>query len=268
MSDNRGTMHTKVRAALLATCIASFLSGPVPRAWGQGTEVQILCSNGIRAAVEKLLPGWERSLKTHIKIQYGASANFKRSIEGGEGFDLAILTPPLVEDLIKQGKIAAGSETEIASTGVGFAVRAGVPKPDVTTPDAIKQLLLKAKSIGYVKQGASTTAIVNLFDRLGISNEIPNKIIYQPGAAESMASVASGQVEVGIALISEVLSVPGVQLAGPFPADYQARITMAAGISASSTNHEVAGKIVKALTGADAARTIKATGLEPVKAGK
>jgi molybdate transport system substrate-binding protein len=171
----------------------------------------------------------------------------------------------LIEDLIKQGKMAAGSEVKIASTGVGIAVRAGLPKPDLSTPEAVKQTLLKAKSIGYVKEGASTAAIVNMFDRLGISQEVQSKVVFQAGADQSMAAVAAGKVDVAIALISEILAVPGVQLAGSFLPEFQRPIVMAAGIAGATKNREAAQMIIHSLTSAAASSTIKASGLDPLR---
>jgi len=263
-------MNTHLRTALLAACIPALLLPPAQSMAAQdtetGTEIRIFCSNGLRAAMEKLLPEYERSMGKRMKVQYGASATFKRSIEAGEPFDLAILTPQLIEDLIKKGKIAAGTEVNIASTGIGVAIRAGSPKLDVTTPEAMKQTLLKAKSIGYVKEGASAAAIVNMLNRLGIYEQVQSKIVYQPGAERSMASVAGGQTDIAFALISEILSVPGVQLAGPFPSEFQRPVTMSAGIANSTKNREVADKIIKSLISADASTTIKATGLDPARA--
>jgi molybdate transport system substrate-binding protein len=230
----------------------------------QDTEIRILCSNGIRAAVEKLVPQYERSMRRSIKIQYGASAVLKRSIEGGEGFDLVLLSQPIIADLTKEGKIAEGTGVDLASSGIGIAVRAGVPKPDVTTSEAIKQTLLRSKSIGYVKEGAGTPAIIDMLKRLGISENIQPKTVLQPGAEQSMANVASGQVDVAFALISEIVPAPGVQLAGPLPPEFQKRIIMTAGIASSTKNREAASQIIKSLTSAAAATTIKATGLDPI----
>jgi molybdate transport system substrate-binding protein len=229
-------------------------------------EIRILCSNGLRVAMLKLLPQYERAAGRRIKVQYGPSATFKRAIEAGESFDLAILTHPLIEDLTKQGKIAAGTAVDIGTTGIGVAVRAGRPKPDVTTPEAMKQTLLKAKSIGYVKEGASAAAIVDMLNRLGIRDQVQSKIAFPTGAEQSMSRVAGGQTEVAFALISEILSVPGVQLAGPFPPEFQRPIMMSAGIANSTQNRAAVDKIVKSLTSAEAAVTIKAAGLDPAPA--
>ncbi len=258
-------MNARSRTALLAACISVFslLAAPTVVA-AQDAEIRIVCSNGFRAAMEKLRPEYERAIGRKTNVQFGASANFKRSIEGGEPFDLAVLTPQIVEDLIKAGKMAPGTAVDLASTGIGVAARAGLPKPGVSTAQAMKQTLLKAKSIGVVKVGAGTAPVVSMLSQLGISEEVQRKTVYQSGAEESMAHIAGGQVEIAFALISEILPAPGVQLAGPLPAEFQKPIVMAAGISSSTKNREAVNQIVKSLTGAAAAKSIKAAGMDPV----
>jgi len=258
-------MNKPAKAALLAASIPAFLflsaqSAPAQ----QDTEIQMLCSNGFREAMQKLLPEAERAAGRRINLQFGASANFKRSIEGGEPFDLAIVTPQIIADLIKEGKIAPGTATDLASTGIGIAVRAGQPKPDVSTVEAIKRTVLQAKSIGYVQVGAGTPAIINLLDGLGISADVQRKTVYQPGAEQSMRSLATGETDLVFGLISEILPAPGVQLAGPFPPEFQKRIVMTAGIAASTKNRRAATEIVKSLTSAAAAAAIQTTGMDPI----
>jgi molybdate transport system substrate-binding protein len=253
-----------VRTALLAACIPAFTLFAAQVASAQDTAIHILCSNGFRAAMEKLQPQAEQAAGRPVKLEFGPSANFKRSIESGAPFDLAIVTPQIVEDLIKEGKVAAGTKVDLASTGIGIAVRAGRPKPDVSDAQAVKQMLLGAKSIGYVKVGAGTPAIVDMLNRLGVAAEVQSKTVFQSGAEESMANVAGGKVDVAFALVSEILPVPGVQLAGPVPSEFQRQITMAAGISASTKNRKALDEIVKSLTSAAAATSIKAAGLDPI----
>jgi molybdate transport system substrate-binding protein len=261
-------MNTHARAALLTSCLAAFILPLRETAAGQDTEIRILCSNGIRAAVEKLLPEYERSMGRSMKVQYGTSAGLKRSIEGGEPFDLVLLSQPVIADLIKEGKIAEGTGVDLASSGIGIAVRAGAPKPDVSTAEAIKQTLLRSKSIGYVKEGAGTPAVTNLLKGLGISEDVQRKTVLQAGAEQSMASVAAGQVEVAFGLVSEIVPASGVQLAGPIPSEFQKRIIMSAGIASSTKNREAAGAIIQRLASRASAATIQATGLDPITKGK
>jgi len=252
------------RTALLAACISAVTLLPPQTAAAQESEIRILCSNGFRAAMLKLQPGFEHSMGRKMNIQFGPSASFKRSIESGEPFDLAILTPQIIADLIKDGKLAAGTAVDLASSGIGVAVRAGVAKPDVSTGQAIKQTLLKAKAVGYVKEGASSPAIADLLSRLAIGDEVQRKTVFQPGAERNMASVAEGQTDVAFGLISEILPAPGVQLAGPLPPEFQKRIGLTAGIASATKNRKAVNEIIKSLTSPAAAATIKTVGLDPI----
>lgn len=252
-------MRKPARAALLAAfALLAIQSTPA-----QDTEIRIICSNGFRAALQKLLPQAEHASGRKAKVQFGASRNLKGSIENGEPFDLAILTPQIIGDLTKEGKIASGTALDLASTGIGVAVRAGATKPDVATAQAIKQALLGAKSIGYVQVGAGTPAIVEMLDKLGISQDVAKKTIFQTGAEESMKNLADGKVDLALALVSEVLPASGVQFAGPVPSEFQRKIIMTAGIAGATKNREAANQFVKSLTSASAATAIQAAGMEP-----
>jgi molybdate transport system substrate-binding protein len=245
------------RAALLAVLF-------FPVAPAQDTEIHIICSNGFRAGLEKLLGDAERASGRTAKVLYGASANLKKSIESGEPFDLAILTPQIVDDLIQDGKIASGTKVDLATSGVGLAVRTGAPKPDVTTAAAMKQTLLNAKSIGYVGVGAGTPAILDMLDHLGVRDAVQSKVVLQEGAAESMKNLADGKLDVDFALISEILPAPGVQLAGPLPPEFQRKIVLSSGIASAATNREAASKFIKSLTSPAAAAAVKSVGLDPI----
>ncbi|HTC87922.1 MAG TPA: substrate-binding domain-containing protein [Bryobacteraceae bacterium] len=253
--------NTGLRTALLVLLI----SGVAP---ADDAHVQVLCSNGFRAALDKLLPEAQRTIGHPVNVKFGTSASFKQAIEGGEQFDLVIVTPQIIGDLIKDGKIAAGTQVNLASTGEGMAIRTGQPKPDVSSAQAMKQTLLQLKSIGVVKVGAGTPAVVDMLNRLGITEQVQPKIVYQEGADQSMANLASGKVEAAFGLISEVASVPGVQFAGPLPAEFQRKIFMTAGISGAAKNRKAAEGIIQSFTNAASAEAITAANLEPASKGK
>src|SRR5439155_18893052 len=139
-----------------------------------------------------------------LAIVFGSSAALKRKIEAGDAFDLAILTPETTTDLTKAGKIASGTAADLARTGIGFGIRNGAPKPDVSTPDAVKQTLLKAKSISIVKEGASRATIDKMFDRLGIVQAVASKTTLEAGTEKAGESVAEGRSEIEIVPLSEV----------------------------------------------------------------
>jgi molybdate transport system substrate-binding protein len=227
----------------------------------QSADIHVLSSNGIRSAMEKLIPEYERKSGYQMNIQFGASATLKTSIEHGEPFDVAILTLQVIDDLIKQGRIASETLNPLATTDIGIAVRAGTSRPAVKTAGAVKQLLLKSRTVGYVQEGASTPAIVNMLNRLGIAEQIRRKTIFQAGAGESMASVADGQTDVAFALVSEIVSAAGVQLAGPLPSEFQRPIIMTSGISTSTNKRAAADKLIQLLMSPEAETVIKSTGL-------
>src|SRR5262245_3283569 len=142
----------------------------------QAAEIQVLCSNGLKAVMEDLAPQFERATGHKVVVKYGLAAGFKQQIEAGEAFDLAVLTPPLIDDLIKQGKLAADSRAVIARTGLGLMIRAGAPKPDVSNTEAFKRSLTGAKSIAFAKEGASGVAFVALIERLKITDNLKAKL--------------------------------------------------------------------------------------------
>jgi len=231
-------------------------------------ELRVICSNGIKGTMDKLIPHYEQTSGRHIAIQYGASAVLKRTIEGGEPFDLTILTPGTLEELVKEGKVAAGTRTDIATAKLGAGIRAGAPKADISTPEAIKRRLLAAKSITFAKEGAATAAINKMLDRLGIATELKSKIVLQTESGRAEETVAGGENEIVFAPVSEIIPVHGIELLGLFPAEFQSPLVMSAGFGARGANREAATAFVAFLTSPAAAPAIKASGMEPLSKGK
>src|SRR5882762_1118246 len=172
MKTSGGTLKTKVTklgaiaAAALAMTAGFILFAQRTRA--QGTELLVVVSDGMKPSVEELVPQIEHSIGRKITAQYNSSKAIREKIQSGEPFDAAILTSDIIDDLINQGKIAAGTRADIARTGMGVGVRAGAPKPDVSTPEALKRTLLSAKSISFNPSGASAPHIHEIFEHLGI----------------------------------------------------------------------------------------------------
>lgn len=240
----------------------------MPTLPAQSAELHVVCSNGFRAAMQKLLPQAERAAGEKVNIEFGASRNLKESIDQGKAFDLLVVTPQVIDELIKEGKVAAGTKMDLAASNVGVAVRAGRPKPDVSTAQAIKQTLLAAKSIGYVKVGAGTPAFLDMFEKLGITDALREKTVYQAGAGESMKNLAAGKIDIALALVSEVVHVPGVQLAGPVPAEFQRPVVMTAAIASATKSRAASERFIHALTGPSASAPIREAGMEPGASSK
>lgn len=225
-------------------------------------EIRVLCSNGLKAVFEELAPQFERASGHKVVVKFGLAAGFKQQIDSGEAFDLAILTPPLIDDLIKTGKMAADSRTVIARTGLGIMIRAGARKPDVRTTDSFKRALIGAQSIAYAREGASGVAFAALIERLGMGETLKAKLKPTATGEEVNDLVVRGGAEFGILPLSEILAVKGAELGGMFPADIQSYITMAAAVSSSAKQPAAARDLIKFLTGPSVLPVIKAKGME------
>ena len=250
-------------AAAMAASTLGFVFLLAPCAPAQPAPIHVLVSNGVRAVVEDLQSQCEKAIGHPLAIQYSAAALLKQKVDAGEPFDVALLTTEVTDELIKEGKIAADSRVDLGRAGVGLGVRSGAPKPDISTPEAMKRTLLNAKSITYASEGAARVLIERIFDRLGIANELKPKIMLQSVPGRPQTAVAGGQAEMVMTLVSEILPVKGVDLVGPVPKELQSYVSFRGGVSANTKNGEASRAVVKFFTGAKAAPAYKARGLEP-----
>jgi molybdate transport system substrate-binding protein len=224
-----------------------------------------MVSDGLKTVVEEVTPQIEHATGRKLAAQFNSSKNLRDKIQGGEPFDVAILTSDVLEDLIKLGKIAAGTRAEISRTGMGMGVRAGAPKPDISTPEALKQTLLKAKSVSFNPTGASAAHTYDMFTRLGITEAMKPKLILDAEAGRPQMNVAGGKVELVISLLPEIKFFPGVDLVGPIPPDFQSYINFAGGIAMNARDAEAARKLIQFITGPEVIPVLKAKGMEALK---
>src|SRR5882762_4974590 len=231
----------------------------------QGAELLVVVSDGMKPSVEELVPQIEHSIGRKLAVQFNSSKALREKIQSGEPFDAAILTSDIIDDLIKQGKIAEGTRADIARTGMGVGVRAGAPKPDVSTPEALKRTLLSAKSISFNPSGASAPHVYDIFQRLGIAENVKSKLMLKENAepGRPQMDVADGKADLVITLIPEIKFFKGVELAGPVPADLQSYISFAGGVATNSHNADAAKALIKFITSPAAAPILKAKALEP-----
>jgi molybdate transport system substrate-binding protein len=234
-------------------------------AMAQNAPVHVLASNGVKAVIEDLQKQAEAAIKRPLAIEYDTSSSVKKRIEGGEAFDVAILTSDVIGDLAKAGKIATGTPTEIARCGIGVGVRSGASKPNIATSDALKKTLLASKSVTFAQDGASRVYILQMFDKFGIADSMKAKTILEQGSTRSNARVADGSAEMIMTLVSEILPAPGVQLVGPLPADVQHYVDFAAGIGANSKNTDAGKALTKFFSSPATAPTLKKMGMEKPK---
>lgn len=225
-------------------------------------QITVLCSNGLKAVLEDLVPKFERTVKHTVVVKYGLAAALKQRIEGGEAFDVTFVTPTVMDDLIAHGKIAGDTRTTIARTGLALAIRAGARKPDISTVDAFKRVLLNAKSIAYAKEGASGVAFAALVQRLGIADDLKSRTRLTTTGAEVGEAVVKGDAEFGVLPVSEILPVKGAELLATFPADVQSYVVMVGGVSAASRHASAGRELIAYLTAPAALPVIEAKGME------
>ncbi len=243
--------------------VAAGLAAAICVGGAQAAELKVLCSNGLREVMLELAPEFERASGHKLDLTFGLAAAFKQKIEAGEPFDVVVVTPALLDETIKLGKVSGDNRAIIARAGNGLAIRAGAPRPDIATSAAFKTTLLDAKSIAYAKAGQSGVYFVGLLDRLGIANAVKAKSLPQASGVEVGAAVAHGEAELGVLPVSEILPVKGVELLGPFPADLQGYVVMEAGVAAAAKDKAAAAALVKFLKSPDHSAVIKQKGMEP-----
>ena len=226
-------------------------------------QVRVIASNGVKAVLEDLRPQMEQTLAQPVRMEFATSAVQAEKIEKGEAFDVAVLTSDLMDALTKAGKLAQTPKLSLSRAGVGVGVRKGAKKPDIRTPEAFKKTLLDAKSITYAGDGASRVTLEKAFDKMGIADAMKKKTMLEQGSTRSTAKVASGEAEMVLTLVSEILPAPGVELVGQIPAEFQTYVSFSAGVSAKPGNSPAAAALIKFLSGPAVGPVLKARGMEP-----
>jgi molybdate transport system substrate-binding protein len=222
--------------------------------------IKILSGGAMRSLMVEIVPLFERVSGAKVAIEFRLTSVLKTEIEEGAAFDIALLPRPELDELVKAGRIADGATADVTRSAVGLAVRTGAPKPDIGTVSAFKSALLAAKSIAY-SDGPSGAYIAGLLEQLGIAPDMKpkTKLTSRPVAE----LVAEGDAEIGLQQIVAILPVKGAELVGPLPAELQNVIIYAAGIAARAGAPAVARAFVAFTKTPQAARLIRAKGMEP-----
>ena len=233
----------------------------------ESAEIKVLCANGMQTVMEDLAPKFERATGHKLLITFATGGATVKLAGGGEPADVVIAPHRGIDGLVKDGKVAADAVTAIASTGISVAVRKGAPKPDISSPEALKHALLAAKSITYLNPadgGASGIHFAKVLDRLGIANEMKSKTVFAPKAGAVGAFVASGEAEIGVIQYQLLFSVPGIEIVGPLPGDLQDSTVFSGAILGRSRDATASRTLISFLRSPEAAAVIKAKGMEPV----
>ena len=228
-------------------------------------EIDAMITTAMKAAVDELAPPFERASGHVLRITYGPSGGLARRLNAGEAADLVVVDSKALDELIKQGKVVAG-RTDVARTGIGIAVRKGAPKPDVSSPEALKRALLAAKSIAHTAPaggGVTAAHVMGVFEKLGIAAEVTPKVKLAAGGPNGRVSVliSSGEAEIGLQQVSELMSNPDVEVIGMLPPELQQVTTYSAGIATSAKEPDAARVLIHFLAAPDAIAIYKLRGL-------
>jgi molybdate transport system substrate-binding protein len=230
------------------------------------TKLSVYSSIGVRSAAEELFRKFEKQNGSQLAVTWGTAPMLVARIEAGERADVLILSRAGIDALGKLGKIAPGSDVTLAGSGVAIAVKAGAPKPDISTAEALKQALLKAKSIAYSQPsagGASGVYFAKLLERMGIAEQMRPKTKYPPAGGFSAELLLTGAAELAVQQKPELLHVPGVEIVGFLPGDLNLVTEFAAAIMAGSANAQTAKMLIDALRSPQAALVFRSKGLDP-----
>ena len=253
-------MPRTLPAAAAAFCVSVLALA----ASAQAAEVKVLAVGALTGAFKELIPQFERASGHKLIVQYQATPVLLKQIEAGEPFDLAILIASALNDPTKQA-LFTGPRTPVSSMGLGAAVRAGAPKPDLRSADSFKQALLNAKSVAILPESINGKHFISVFDRLGIGEPMKAKIKPQKAPEDVAQAVAKGEAELALFVANLLLGVPGVDYAGPVPAEFQQTLVFTAALGSKAKEPEAANALIKHLTTPASAAVMKAHGMDVPK---
>jgi molybdate transport system substrate-binding protein len=236
--------------------------GSTPTAAPRAGELKILAGGSMTASLKEFAPLFERASGHKLDIQFAGTPELIRQATSGAPFDLGVVPVDVMKDAAARAKFAAAPPVDIARVGYGVAVRAGAPKPDISTPAALKAALLHAQSITLYPESAAGAYVRKVFDRLSIADAMQAKLKPQAAPGQIPTAVANGEAELGV-FLTNVLIGPGVELAGPFPGDLQSELVFVGALAAESKDTAAAQAFLDYLKTPEAAAVFKAKGVTP-----
>ena len=225
------------------------------------TEVQIIAGGGIAGPLKEIAAQFESTTGHKLMIRYGTTPELIGMATGGP-FDAGVVPVDVMRNDAARAAFAAGAPSEVARVGLGVAVRAGASKPEIGTPDALRETLLNARSISSIPESATGYLLARIYERLGITEAMKARIRPQPTPARIVQSVASGETELGL-FLANVLTAPGIDLVGPFPPELQLEVVFTAALSAGARQAEAATAFIAYLRSPAAAAVIRSKGMRP-----
>ena len=246
----------------IASALASALGLAMISTAVSAAEINFVSSTAMREPLEELVPAFEKMSGHKVVVAFYPAATLVIKVKEGVPADLVMTTPDNIETLTKDGKLVAGSRVDFAHSSVGVAVRAGAPKPDISTPDGLKKALLAAKSVG-ISKGPSGVYLMKLMDRLGIADQVKAKVVSPDLGVRVGTLVAKGEAEIGVQQVNELLPIAGIDFVGKLPKELRTVIVYGAARGTNAKEWSAAEALVKYLTSPAAAAILKKLGLDP-----
>ncbi len=251
-----------VGAAIIALTF-SILGGTEAAA----AELKVFCANAMESTIKDLGPKFERASGHTLAITFGTVGQLVKRLQADETADVVFMPRQGIESLIRDDKVAAANVAIVARSSMGVAIRKGAPKPDISSAEAFKRVLLAARSITYsdpARGGTSGPHFARVLERLGIADQMKAKTVFLPEGGLIGILVANGKAELAMHEFQQLLQVPGIEIVGPLPADLQNAVVFAAAPMNGSNQPETSGLLVDFLSTTEAAAVIKAKGFEAV----
>ena len=244
---------TSLMSGILAMAAATSL---------QAAELKVIAGGSMTASMNAIAPAFEKATGHKLVSHFDSTPNIIARVNSGTPFDVVVVPVDVFKDAAAKARFAPGPTIDIARVGYGIIVRAGAPKPDISTPDAFKKALLAAPSIAFLPASAAGAYVTKVFDRLGIAEDMKAKTKVQSAPAAIAPAVAKGEAELGV-FLTNVLIAPGVDLVGPFPGDLQQELVFASAIAADTKEADAAKALIDYLKSPAAKDIIKADGMTP-----
>lgn len=228
----------------------------------QAAEIKVMAANAVKESFLELASAFEKSTGHRVIPIWGGTEGVAKRVSGGEVVDVVLIAGPNIDKLIQEGRLAAGSRVDFARSGTGIAVRSGLPKPDVSSSEAVRKAVLAAKSIAY-SSGPSGFYLAELFKKMGIADEIRSKVRQPASGVQVGELLARGEADLGFQQVSELVHVKGIDYLGPLPADIQNITVYSTGLHVSAPASDAAKALVKFLTAPEAGSIIRKFGMDP-----
>jgi molybdate transport system substrate-binding protein len=252
-------MALQMRSALLlavATVMGDYAGS------ARADEVKVLAANAVKEPILALAATFEKATGHKVTVSWSGTEGIAKRIMDGEVADVVVVGSASIDRLIQAGKLVPGGQARFAKVGVGVAVRAGLPKPDISSADSVRKAVLDAQSVAY-SSGPSGQYIAEMFTRLGIAEQVKDKLKLPPSNVLVGEVLARGEADLGFQQISDLLNVRGIDYLGPLPSEIQNITVYSAGLHSAAPAPDAAKALMKSLTAPEAGTTIKKSGMEP-----